>query len=641
MMMGLKKTLILFFVSIVCFVHHSVAREVTCTGIVIDAQDEPIAGVKVTLYEIENNRATYSDNLKVTGETVTDTDGKFSLSCSVENQKHRYGYIVAQKEGLALGFDNWRIRDGNKKLEIRLGEGEEVTGIVVDEDGNPIPDAKVSIALMTVGGGKERRVLNGVVTKEFFAAQTDKDGKFIFNDIPTEAKVGFTVKKTGRAAISTYQRTKIPPFRTLKCYSSRDDIKLVMSVEARLEGIVVEKNTGRPIAGVRMLVGDDPRYIFLRHKLLVSGEDGTFSIGALTPERYVVQLDEFFGGTQDWVAEPVEVIAEAGEIKSGLKLELCKGGILEIVATDASYKKPVENANVDVMRQNENPVLVDTHTNEEGIARVRLLPGEYRGIRIFKEGYSNYQQRESFTIEEGRTKRIELQLTRLPGITGTVKDENGKPVEGATLQVCPMGKDSTTSGAEGKFEVDWDLAGWNSSGCPLMYLVGRYDKDNLAAAVVIKEDTGAIDLQLEPGVTLTGKIVDPNGKGIADSQITVMFQTQDWMTAMGQDIAQIDAEGNVKVRAIPAGYKYGIYARANGYGEDFIEVDTEDAVDNRFDGIKLTLNVANLSVSGIVVDMDDKPVTGANVSCYRDNQFSLIHRRVKTDINGKLTIDKI
>ena len=72
-----------------------------------------------------------------------------------------------------------------------------------------------------------------------------------------------------------------------------------------------------------------------------------------------------------------------------------------------------------------------------------------------------------------------------------------------------------------------------------------------------------------------------------------------------------------------------------------VEVDTEDAVNNRLDGIKLTLNVARLSVSGIVVDMDDKPVAGANVSCYPANQFSSIHPWVQTDLNGKFTIDKI
>ena len=61
-------------------------------------------------------------------------------------------------------------------------------------------------------------------------------------------------------------------------------------------------------------------------------------------------------------------------------------------------------------------------------------------------------------------------------------------------------------------------------------------------------------------------------------------------------------------------------------------------MDNRLDVGTIILAVANLSVSGMVVDDEDKPVAGAQVSCYGDNQPS---RRAQTDTDGKFTLENV
>ena len=160
----------------------------------------------------------------------------------------------------------------------------------------------------------------------------------------------------------------------------------------------------------------------------------------------------------------------------------------------------------------------------------------------------------------------------------------------------------------------------------------------MASAVEIGEDTKTQDIQLKPGVTLIGKVVDPNNKGIQNTRLTIMLRASNWGSSLGNNIAQIDPEGNFEVKAVPAGYQYSIYARADGYGENHIEVDTENAVNNRLDAGTLTLPIANLSVSGVVVDANDKPVPGARVSCSGEGQS---YQNTQTDANGKFTLDKI
>ena len=60
-------------------------------------------------------------------------------------------------------------------------------------------------------------------------------------------------------------------------------------------------------------------------------------------------------------------------------------------------------------------------------------------------------------------------------------------------------------------------------------LVARQEERNLAAAVeVAGEGSGTLDLKLDPAVTLTGRIVDPDGKGIPNAQITPMLNMSSW-----------------------------------------------------------------------------------------------------------------
>jgi len=98
-------------------------------------------------------------------------------------------------------------------------------------------------------------------------------------------------------------------------------------------------------------------------------------------------------------------------------------------------------------------------------------------------------------------------------------------------------------------------------------------------------------------------------------------------------------EGKFEIRAVPADNKYNLYTSAEGYGENRgEEIDTDDAVDNRLDVGTITLAVANLSVSGVVVDDEDKPVAGARLSCYGDDQPS---RSTQTDTDGKFILENV
>ena len=131
------------------------ANQITCTGKVVDNQGQPLAGVKVALHVLTYGQIPNPYDSKLIEEVTTRVNGEFSFSTTAKSDVFRYGYIVAVKEGLALGFANWRMDEGNKEIQIKLDQPKELAGIVVDEKDKPVSGAQVSISMLVIGRKEE------------------------------------------------------------------------------------------------------------------------------------------------------------------------------------------------------------------------------------------------------------------------------------------------------------------------------------------------------------------------------------------------------------------------------------------------------------------------------------------------------
>ena len=613
------------------------AKQITCTGKVVDAQGQPIAGAKVTLYEERYGDTQYLLNVALAAEATTKAEGAFSFSIRAESDSYRFGYIVAEKQGLALGLANWDMRQ-YQELEIRLGQAKELAGIVVDESGKPISNAAVSILELRTGKREERVSLHRDLAPKLLSVTTDSTGKFAFTNLPAEATAEFLVRKQARATVSTF-KPEIYRGEFLQFSPGQADIRLTQPEEAKIEGIVVEKDTGKPAGGVNLMVTQDRNLpLYGQESVVSSKEDGTFSINALSTGRHILQLAAPNQGLADWVAEPVEVMTEAGKTKDGVKVELTKGGILEVVVTEAARNQPLDRASISIRDQKSQEWLRAT-CDKDGIARIRLLPGEYQISGVYKQGYTSDRRQETITIEEGATRRIAWALNEAPKVTGVVRDADGKPIEGVKLSILPISYEEVSSNSDGKFEIVWDRRGWDREDTTFC-LVARHEQRDLAAAVEIGEGTKTLDIKLAPGITFTGKVVDPNGKGIADAQVRVMIRVSNWGSSLSRrQTEKTDGSGSFQIRAIPPDRKYNIYASAEGYGDNRAEVQADNAVDNRLDVGMLTLPVANLSVSGQIVDAQGNPMPNANIEAYGEAQPS--RRSTQADSEGKFVLDGV
>jgi uncharacterized GH25 family protein len=620
-------------------------QKISCRGKVVDDANKPVAGAKVTLYQLMPDVSGQELKRGATEEEqITGEDSSFSFSAeALADRQYRFAMLIARKEGLSIGWDNWDIRK-DKTTTLTMSKPYMLRGIVVDDVNKPVAGAEVRISMLLLGdlkGGPEKfRYLTSIEPLDLLVTTTDASGIFVFNNIPVDSKAEFIVKKAGRATISTFKPPQ-PPISASNynpgqyTFESKD-IKIVLPAGARIEGKVVEKGTGKAVGGVRLMCYSQMPSGTFGVKPVVSKDDGTFSFDGLEANTYTIRDVPSREKLAQWIIKPETVTATAGKTSAGIILEASKGGMLEVIVRD-NEKKPVAGASVYVRMNNNDKQGASGVSNSDGVAAIRLMPGKYALQGAYKEGYSSIREQKIVTVKDGETIRLEIELKANPKITGIVRDPSGRPVAGAMLRICPMGQKETNSDKEGKFEISWNPEQWGTQKPPLV-LVARHSGQNLAAVVDIEEDTRTIDVNMSPGIEFSGKVVDSNGKSIVGARVGVNLRVSNYGASFNNDIVVTDKEGRYEYKAIPEGQKYSVSARADGYGESSTMVDADDVENNRLEISPLTLKEAALSISGIVVDVNDKPMANAEVYVSGQGQQ---YRQGTTDAQGKFTIDKL
>jgi protocatechuate 3,4-dioxygenase beta subunit len=618
----------------------SAADLITYRGRVLDRQGQPVAGAKVMLCQMDvdeyNQVVLHAERI---GEKVTGPDGAFTFTGSRSSEVERKGYLIAQKEGFALGWDVWTMdhRGQSREENIVLGEPQELSGLVVDEGGSPIGDAEVRLG--AIGGMFYARYMTLPAVLPLLTVRTDSQGRFVFANLPANPPVAFLAHKPGRVRICT-----LYPWGSVggrQFAPDRNDIKLTLPPEAKIEGKVVEKASGKPVGGVRVMalreVGPSP---FLDEPV-TSKADGTFSIAALAAGTYTVQLAPQVTGTADWVAEPVPVSLQSGETVRDLRLALTEGCLVEVLVKEETGE-PVARASVQIVDTVRYHFRLwrDT-TDAGGMVRARLSPGAYEVGGIHEPAYMYGAPSEKFTIADDRTRRFERILGSLPAVTGVVYDEAGVPLEGVKLQILQGGPEETSSDAQGRFRAKWDPRKWAGTP-PARYVIARHAQRNLAAADPAGKDDSQTEVRLRPGITLAGQVTDPNGKALAGSDIEVVLCIDNWRTAvMSNPGVKTDAQGRYEVGALPARQWYDVKASADHYGQIGTEIDATEIADGRVPVRTLALPLANLSVSGVVVDPAGQPIVGASVSCFPNKWTGQPGRFTRSDAAGKFVLEHV
>ncbi len=595
-------------------------------GVVKDIDGKPVAGARVTLCETVIHLADESNETFVRDVTITGDDGTFRLTLGIENKgEYSLASVLAQKKGMASNWKSWltvRGKSNTTDFVLVLGKPASMAGTIVDVEENPIEGATVT-AVLGLPSEEEPGVIMGCPMEEFLTRTTAQDGRFIFSDLPEDATAEFIVSAPGRGTYFTGSFNADFPFSHA---AGNRDIKITLSVEAVIEGKVVEKGSGKPVAGVKIIVGpDDQSWGIFCSKTVVTDEKGEFRAEGLLPGSCLLRVSSAWEEAGSWTAASPTVLAPEGKTTGNVTIELVPGGFLKVTVKNKETQEPVAGAFVLLVNAGKQTQGV---TDKEGKVQMPKPGGDGTHLFVMKEGYQNANLDElPATSSDGET-LIAVDLVRNIMVNGLALDENGLPVPGAVVKIMPYGFRNVTTDESGKFEVEWhsDLAAQLDSRQTILV---RHQDRNLVAVAPLDPD--GMEIKLTTGATIKGKVADEEGAAIGGARIMVSYHRERGYSSISRNDILADSNGLYAIPALPADSEFSITATARGFGRCEIHLFTgksHEAVAAE----TIVLKRADLTVSGKVLDENGKPVPNISVLVSGSVQNS---RTIHTDSNGR------
>ncbi|MHC4648196.1 MAG: hypothetical protein ACYTBJ_22270, partial [Planctomycetota bacterium] len=404
---------------------------VKCVGKVVDNGGNLLGGVNVSAYKIASDGIAGNVQLIEIGRIITKSDGAFAFKTEPKPEKPTVIFeaiIVAEKEGLALGWVSWEMLT-DARLRIQLAEPEQLAGVIVDGHGVAVAHAEVRAVLFEKKTSEKDKTtwLPGLKPLQSLASTTDDKGRFHFNKIPTDTRADLLVSAAGYSttytrkpeAASGYEGATFPPGQT--------NIRVVLVPEARIEGRIIDRTTGQGLPGVNLAVVPTFSPLFFYRFVCVSDENGAFDIGGLQTGEYLIRGD--FPRT--WV-----------QVKSGTTTEniiIEHAGLLTGRVTDPNGE-PLANVEIQVRGGVGAGRLSDTHagakTDEQGYYRTADLGGPCRVGFLWDEqlparrGRRSQYKRLAKPLEGSQA--VNFQFEQFPkgtaALTVRAVDQDGRPV---------------------------------------------------------------------------------------------------------------------------------------------------------------------------------------------------------------------
>lgn len=407
--------------------------------------------------------------------TTTDGDGKFEFK---EVRAGRYSVMASKGSYVNLQYGQLRPFEQGKPLEILDGQtvekvdfalprGGVITGHILDEFGDPLPDAQVSAQRYQTIGGRRRLVPAGRTVT------TNDIGEFrLFAIPPGQYYLSATLRNMQGIGDSDDRSGYAPTYFpgtgnmaeaqrvTIGLGQIVNDVNMALmpTRTARITGTAVDSQ-GRPMLGMVLAMprNNDSMMMMFGPPGQVK-PDGSFSISGLAPGTYVLQSQSGPGDAESATAE----VTVSGDDVNGVRLVGSKPSIAagRIVVDPAA----AQTLRPSMLRVATQPVEFDTimfgstgpaAVNDDLTFEVKVRPGRMRialagsqpGWTIRAVRYHGLDVTDSgieFRANED-VSDIELELTnRVTDLSGLVTNSRGEAVKDYSVIVFPQDPDKWT-----------------------------------------------------------------------------------------------------------------------------------------------------------------------------------------------------
>lgn len=421
------------------------------------------AQVRIVSGELRENRV-----------ASTDADGKFEFKEVIAG---RYSVSASKGSYVNLQYGQLRPFEPGKPLEIlasqtiekvdfALPKGAIITGRVLDEFGDPLPDAMVSVQRYQNTGGQRRLIPAGRTST------TNDIGEFrLFAVPPGQYYLSATLRPMGMGDTddrSGYAPTYFPGTTSiaeaqkvnvgLGQIVSDMNMTLMPSRMSRVTGTAVDSQ-GRPMSGMVMAMPRTDSMMMMFGPPAMIKPDGSFVVSGLAPGRYMLQVR---GPTGDGEGAYAEVTLSGDDV-NGLRLVASKPStvtgrvIVDPAAAQALRPSAVRlglqptQMEMMMMGMPSQPAVL----NDDLSFELKAAPGQFRvtmfnqppGWAIRAVRYRNtdvtdtgFEIRASEDIGD-----VEVELTNRPtDLSGVVSNAKGEPVKDYSVIVFPQDRDKWT-----------------------------------------------------------------------------------------------------------------------------------------------------------------------------------------------------
>jgi protocatechuate 3,4-dioxygenase beta subunit len=402
-------------------------------GIVVDAENRPVGGAKVTFAGAGNEMAMLTRMMGVSSAAVlTNADGEFRIDGASAGEKVK---LAASAQGFVESFsEELSITAGAEVsgVVIKLGTGGTLSGTVLGSDGQPLSDATVKV----VSFKRNERDREWVPTWQLNRAEghmTDGEGSFSITGLkPGPILVG--VEAPGHQMLVKKDLTVAEAQVTGGQVFA---LERGLTISGRLLG-----EDGKAVSSANLWVsrqpnpGEQPSYNPGNRGRV--NADGSFEIDRLTAGSYTLTVT-----AAGYVQEQVKDVA-AGT--TNLQVRLAKG-----LSISGRVVLPDGTPAIDtwIRARGEDDRQGGAQTNEKGEFEIKGLGrGAYAitaqinawaGMRRGETGEAPNVRSTTLSGVAAGTENVEIRL--LPGVAieGVVVDTEGNPISQGTLFARPEG----------------------------------------------------------------------------------------------------------------------------------------------------------------------------------------------------------
>jgi protocatechuate 3,4-dioxygenase beta subunit len=363
------------------------AMPLVVSGQVVGADGKPVAGARVVVVGRSRARGAghYTDSMKALAEGKADGDGKFRLAVPGLTRPASWGFValLGQAPGHGPGHHPLPLDQLSAPVKLELPRERVLRGRLLDLQGQPVAGAKVGLerASGKLPSGKsfylDYHITPMAAEYRPRPAISDARGHYRLQGLPADCDLALDVQGEG---------TAVAPQTVEVSQRVAPDKELSLSLAPRrvLEGTVTYQDTGKPVPNALLRIDAVKPYpgggFQIRSVTAHADASGRYRAAPYEGDSYFVVASPPAGAPYLLAGQRVE--KTPGALKQEVNLALRRGILLQGSVKEAPSGKPVAGANVGFHpRQGNNPFytqglqFADARTDADGKFALVGLPG--------------------------------------------------------------------------------------------------------------------------------------------------------------------------------------------------------------------------------------------------------------------------